>query len=63
MQKKFATGRPRLVSNLMAAGFEGKRLPNPYRDNFFIWEFPDSEELRTAVAAYFDGLIKGGDAD
>lgn len=62
MDAYFCT-RPRLAARLMAAGFECERLPNPYCDGFFVWEFPDSEELRAAVTAYFDSLNKGGDAD
>lgn len=59
---KYAIGRPRLACHLMAAGFEGKRLPNPYRDNFYIWEFDDTEALREAIKAYVDGTKKGGDS-
>lgn len=61
MNGKFLCGRPRLAAHLMAQQFECKRLPNPYRDGFFIWEFDDTEALREAIKAYLDGMKKGGD--
>ena len=45
--------RARLASHLMSKGFQCERLPNPFRDGFYVWEFENSDELMEAVSRYF----------
>lgn len=64
--------RARLATLLMSKGFECKRLPSPFRDGFYVWEFEASDELMEIVSDFFfkndykrwqGRQSKGGDAD
>lgn len=50
--------RPRLASRLMAAGFVGKAVPNPWKSDWIAWEFEKTVPLMEIVNAF---ISKGGD--
>ena len=50
--------RPRLASRLMAAGFVGKAVPNPWKADWTAWEFEKTVPLMEIVNAF---ISKGGD--
>lgn len=52
--------RPRLASHLMAAGFVGKAVPNPWKSNLTAWEFEKTSSLMDLVFA-FKAKEQGGE--
>lgn len=71
-QNTYLCTRARLATLLMSKGFECKRLPNPFRDGYYAWEFEASDELMEIVSDFFIKLDykrwqnrqnKGGDVD
>ena len=71
-QSTYLCTRPKLATLLMSKGYECKRLPSPFRDGFYIWEFESSDKLMEIVSNFFlkndykrwqARQNKGGDAD
>lgn len=45
MKEKFLCTRPRMAAHLMAQGYKCVKLPSPFREGYFVWEFDADEEL------------------
>lgn len=69
MKEKYLCTRPRVAAHLMAQGYKCVKLPSPFRDGYFVWEFEADEELSNTINVctvefdYKDRQNKGGVID